>query len=132
MIGYKTINCCRFTSGRASGSRRTVHDAQAKVKEQASDVAAEPGRIWTRDAHLPVRILINSRYGPGTNSSSCSHYKQTKMASAWCKLVRYSVLARLHASETHLTVTTSSSSRDTVRGLSKLLCRREPLPNEGS
>ena len=29
------------------GSKRTVHDAQAKVEEQASYVAAEPGRIRT-------------------------------------------------------------------------------------
>lgn len=32
----------------------------------------------------------------------------------------------------HLTLTTSSSSWLEMRGLSKLLCRREPLPRDGS
>lgn len=123
-----------------SGSRRTVQDAQAKVKEQASNVTAEPGRIRTRDAHLPVCILITSKYGPVITQLLLLTLPLNTKASPWrCTYVSLPATTSkifhsepLHASETYLTVTTSSSSWDTVRGLSKLLCRREPLPNEGS
>ena len=42
---------------------RTIHDAQAKVEEQAGDVAAQPGGVGARDPHFPVGVLITADCG---------------------------------------------------------------------
>jgi hypothetical protein len=60
---------------------RAFHDAQAKVEEQARDVAAQAGRVRAADAHLPLAALLPTLERPAPKGAASPRLR-TRMQAA--------------------------------------------------